>query len=183
MAEGAPSTFLRNVLRQLGRNCSGLIQRKCHRKAEDADYGPQRPEGRGPSPSTDKELAGDSSGQGLPLWPNVVEEEDPASPLPTNATLHPTFLSGLPAGAVCLPGAATEILQLEFPLWVSVGGPRGLRRPSLLPTCHTSSSHFLPELPKTPHTMDLGTPRPRLTTMKGTQPKRVRGSPEVTQPD
>lgn len=68
-------------------------------------------------------------------------------------------------------------------LWVSVGGPRGLRRPSLLPTCHTSSSHFLPELPETPHTMDLGTPRPRLTPMKGTQPKRVRGSPEVTQPD
>lgn len=66
-------------------------------------------------------------------------------------------------------------------LWVSVGGPRGLRRPSLLPTCHTSSSHSLPELPKTPHTMDLGTPRPRLTPMKGTQPKRVRGSPEVTQ--
>lgn len=142
MVEVAPSTSLRNVLKQLGRNCPGLIQRKCHRKAEDEDHKPQR--GRGGEGA--QPLHGQTAGRGHALvrvslsGQMLLEEEDPASPLPTNATLRPTFLSCLPAGVGCLPGAATGMLRLEFPLWVSGVVPEASGAP--LPPPHLPHQLF-----------------------------------------
>lgn len=166
LAEVAPSTFLRCVLRQLGRNRPVLIQRKHHRKAENEDFRPWRGRsGRGPAPSNDKELAAGSPEQGV--WPEMLL----STPLPL-----------LPPCKGYIPRAATQISQLEFPLSCPCLGvcgwsprpqtplsPAHLPTPAPLPSFHSFWRH------RTRWIWDLQD--------QGSQPERVRVSPELLQPD
>lgn len=149
-------------------------------------------------PARTKGWQGTHPGQGLPLRPNVAGGGGPCQPPPYKCYSAPPF-PFLPPCRACLPGAAIGILQLEFPLWrpcmcvcvcicvcvcVHVCGW------SLRPQAPLSPPHLPHQLFSLPPRASgdtthhgFGNSKKRPTTMKGTQPKRVRGSPEATQPD
>lgn len=145
--------------------------------------------GRGPAPSGTKGSQGRSPEQGPPLWPDawpwgMPPWEGQASmprqhpPCKRYSAPHPP-LPWPPAAAVSLKlprelynlNAHCSVLACMF-----VGGPRGLSAPFSFTPARTSSSRFLPQLLETPHAMNLESPRPRLTTPKGTLSQRGRGA-------
>lgn len=145
--------------------------------------------GRGPAPSGMKGSQGRSPEQGPPLWPDawpwgMPPWEGQASmprqhpPCKRYSAPHPP-LPWPPAAAVSLK-LPRELYNLNAHCSVlacmSVGGPRGLSAPFSFTPARTSSSRFFPQLLETPHAMNLESPRPRLTTPKGTLSQRGRGA-------